>query len=435
MPFDDSDEDDDDNARGVARPSTKPGRVSPAASDPRGAGAGPSVAATSASSGPSPEEQGVDPLGEPAAGLMDLSDLGELAVAEEAGRYEFTIVCPVCATRIDLTSDQIGQTTVCPDCTHRMPIMAPGPHQQRRQIAKWGTGAEAIERLSMAENDARAQQALAASVAVKGEADKYLERAAKELEEEADREQRKGWDDKTASWLFKFIVSSMAVMRGGVLVGIGSVAAGALTMALHSGEGANFASSIGSLLKWTITVPLVGIWFTLAAAHFLAVFQDSSEGLAEIENWPGADFYEWILKPFYLVAAMAVSGFPGFLMAVLLGGMGLPWEVASLAILVCWIGLLPVVLLSMLHEGSMASVYSAEIVRGMRLTNNVLSTFYQGTALLGLVMWLAAWAVTLESVLMAPVIAALLVFGGFTYFRLLGWLARNSLRELERESG
>ena len=164
-----------------------------------------------------------------------------------------------------------------------------------------------------------------------------------------------------------------------------------------------------------------GCWISLSAV-LLAVLEDTSDGLDQIENWPPTALANPHAAIFTL-NALTFAALPGIAVGALASavlGSGAGWIAAPLSV----VALFPPVLLSMLADNSPLMPFSRPVWRSLRSVCDPWTTFYLRSAALvgltGIVAGLGWWLGTFWSVPLAalPIVGALLI-----YFRLLGRLA------------
>jgi hypothetical protein len=174
-----------------------------------------------------------------------------------------------------------------------------------------------------------------------------------------------------------------------------------------------------------IFTALLGLsYLALASVCWLAIVQDTANGLDKIQQWPGPNFLDWILDSFYLWIALLVSAVPGILLGYLLGmgGTGGSWVAILLGTVIAF-GLFPVLLLSALDTGTPLGLWSQTVFESLNGHKRTAAQFLLGSAalvLVGMVFLLVmAQPWLLVSLLGALGLNATLMI----YFRLLGRLA------------
>lgn len=343
-----------------------------------------------------------------------------LDLARETGEYRFGVACPVCATRMDFVSSQIGQQASCPDCFTTFEIVTPGPHTERMLVSEDGFGAP--DRLSL-EAPREDSRRLDSPDVLKQRADQLLQRAAEEMRAQRRETNETVLSDSATHSLFHFLMAPTTWVRLIVVTVLGIPALATLSLATQ--VEANGSSNFGKLLYLVIGFPLAAIWFLVFAAHLLALLRATSATIGDVEEWPGANVFEWMGSGLQLGWALALAALPGFALVFLAAFLGLGGWVLGLVTPFSVIAFFPIVLLSMLHEQSWSSVFSPEIWRGMTRVSHVATTFYQASTLLGILVWMDLWLLWMGNPLLALPQSVVLAVLGFLYFRLLGWLANS----------
>ncbi|MFO0870204.1 MAG: hypothetical protein U0935_14850 [Pirellulales bacterium] len=341
-----------------------------------------------------------------------------LPVSREADEYRFGCSCPLCATRLDFVSSQIGQQATCPDCFTTFEIRAPGPQQERQWVSDDGFGAP--DRLDM-ESPPEDTRRLDSPDALKQRADQLLQKAAQELAAARRDQSADGFSDSTAVSLFHFLLLPTTWGRMAGLVVLGTLALAPAALATQIDDDGTLGAR--SLVMLMLAVPLSAIWFTVLSAHALALLEETSAQIADVENWPGANFLEWFGAPLKLGLAVIFAALPGFSLAFLLAWCGLSGFLVGWLVPASIVACLPVVLLSMLYEQSIFHVFSSTVWQRLWSVTPVMATFYQAATLLGIVGWMALMVTWFGSPLLALPQALVIVLVTLLYFRLLGWLA------------
>ena len=180
------------------------------------------------------------------------------------------------------------------------------------------------------------------------------------------------------------------------------------------------------------------VWMAPFASCCLTIVEDTANGNDEIIGWPDYNVLDWFLKAMYFPVAGFITGLPGIVLGSLVVSSGAaPPVFVALAILASWIVLFPLVLCSMLAEGSVISVYSPQTIRGLKVAADAWMLFYMLAFVLGLIAALAIWLASVNMVLISSVGAAALVALAFVYCRLLGrmmWVMQDKLAKLPDET-
>ena len=181
---------------------------------------------------------------------------------------------------------------------------------------------------------------------------------------------------------------------------------------------------IVAIVAGIFTALLVLSYLALAPVCWLAIVQDTANGMDRIQQWPGPYFLDWILDSFYLVNSLFVAAVPGMLLGYLLsgGGTGGSWVATLLGTIIAF-GLFPVLLLSALDTATPWGLWSRAVVESLIRHKAITIQFFLGSAalvpvgLVFLMLMLQPW------LLVSLFGAAGLNATAMIYFRLLGRLA------------
>lgn len=168
------------------------------------------------------------------------------------------------------------------------------------------------------------------------------------------------------------------------------------------------------------------LWAMSIAAIWIAVLIESSDGNDRLHNPPDMLFYDWFGNLIYVAVASAIAGVPFGVIAVplvewLRGDLGawLPGGAATGGWLFCF----PIVLLSMLEQGSPLAILSPRIVGSLVRQPMAWLLFYAETALLVAGSAMAVFAAVKLSPWLMLAVGPTAVALSLLYFRLLGRLA------------
>ena len=168
------------------------------------------------------------------------------------------------------------------------------------------------------------------------------------------------------------------------------------------------------------------LWAMGTAAILIAVLTESSEGNNRLHNPPALIFYEWFGDLFYVVIASAMAGVPFGVIAVPLAKL-LPWDLGlwlpGSAAIGGWLFCFPIMLLSMLEQGSPAAIFSPKLVRSLWRQPWAWLLFYAESTLLIAVCATSLVAAVMLTPLLGLLATPIVVAMSLVYFRLLGRLA------------
>lgn len=362
--------------------------------------------------------------------------------------YEFSVVCMICGTRLDVNDSLIGKKVKCPDCHNAIAVRTPTPDKRRVPVqaaptadddddfglaAITSTAAVSSPYHSIA-NDlmARAESEVVREAATapqkkRAPALDSIQRAKESLAETDEKERPKLPAAPFRTGVLKFLVDPITIARLIVLGLVFFVVLGAIQGAITSAEGAA-TSQFVSILYRMFAITVGAIFATNLAVSLLGILQDTANGKDAIESWPDVNFLDWIFEAFYIFSGLFIAVFPACALAKVLSLVGAPdslfWLItvggSSLGVLL----LFPFALVSMLESGSAIMPVSQPIIRSLRLARGswiaftLLSLFVIGAGVcLG-----AARVLWSDSTVMNFVFALLGIVLLAIYFRLLGRL-------------
>jgi len=163
------------------------------------------------------------------------------------------------------------------------------------------------------------------------------------------------------------------------------------------------------------------LWSMGVAAIGIAILTESSDGNDRLYHPPDNQFYDWFGAFIYVVLASVVAVMP----LVLLGAMlprGLPW-IRFGTTAAGWLLIFPLVLLSMLEQGSALAILSPRLLASLLRSPGPWLLFYLETALLVAGSMGALYGLPRLFPLLILAASPILVATAFGYFRLLGRLA------------
>ena len=328
------------------------------------------------------------------------------------------INCPLCRTMMYAGEDQVGQTTICPDCS--TPVVVPRPPPPRR---KPDPMAEAGEGYGVAApGEIAASGPVARPVAAGRLADEAGD--ATDGEPAAVSRGRRSVPPRRPFLVgtFTFPFSSGAWGHTLVLAFWAAVSLGLARTSIQLVASASFATWFGSAILIVVAGLLAVMWFVLASACALVVVRDTANGCDEIQEWPDIGFLDWMGDSLYVFASLSTSLLPGAGLAWLLAGVDQSGRAAIL--LASLLLVFPIVLLSTLENESPWGIISLPVCRALWTAGRGWIGFYfTSAALLTAVGAVTVGAGAVGGVL--GIVGAMLVLapGWLVYFRLLGRLA------------
>jgi hypothetical protein len=362
--------------------------------------------------------------------------------------YEFSVVCMICGTRLDVNDSLIGKKVKCPDCHNAIDVREPPPEQRREAVHTNPTAVDdddfglsavvntaavsspyhsiAKDLMANAENEV-AREAPKVPRPQRAPALDALERAEAEGAEAEEQERPKLPAAPFRTGVLKFLIDPLTIARLIILAIVFFVEIAAIEGAITSAEG-EATSQFVSILYRMFAITVGTIFAANLAVSLLGILQDTANGKDAIESWPDVNFLEWLFEAFYVFSGLFIAVFPACMLAKVLSLVGAPdalyWLIAiggsSLGILL----LFPFALISMLESGSAIMPVSQPIIRSLRLARGswivftLLSILVIGAGVcLG-----AARVLWSESSVMNFIIALFGIVVFAVYFRLLGRL-------------
>jgi DNA-directed RNA polymerase subunit M/transcription elongation factor TFIIS len=397
------------------------------------------------------------------ADLLEAASRGTLESpepVEQDADYVFAVECPLCGTRLEVQSKQIGSRIKCPDCTSAVPVREPPPNKRRPP-----TGAAAGDE----DGELRLSEP-ADKPAVTNLTRGILESAEREvLGQEPrnvvvpttpqvppsgaseDRESERASRPRQPKRLFftglmGFLFAPTTLPRW-----LGLAIALELEMLLFckaesffaaaSASGSTFAAGgpailavicfVGAVLLGLFAVP---VW----SISMLTVLQASDDGKPYVEEWPGADFLDWFGDSLYVLAAAFVGALPGLFLGQAFLAAGLASSIYTSGVATCaglsGAILFPVVLLSMMEGGSVLHVLTRPVFQSLRLAANRWLQFY-GLVILSFACGAVIWqGRQLESWILDFLISFGVIGLSIVYFWLLGrltWYCQEVVAEAD----
>ncbi|MDP7017119.1 MAG: hypothetical protein QGG36_15035 [Pirellulaceae bacterium] len=155
-------------------------------------------------------------------------------------------------------------------------------------------------------------------------------------------------------------------------------------------------------------------------AVFAAIMQDSSSGSRHVHDWPSFVFADCMAAAAFFLLAMFYSIMPGGFLVLLM--VGAP---AWLTLPVFWATVFlvyPFVLMSMMEGGSLLSLISMDVVKGVQRAPRMWAVFYAQTAVIAIASYVTILGLRALPIAY-PFVALVEVFCAMAYFRMLGVLA------------
>lgn len=362
--------------------------------------------------------------------------------------YEFSVVCMICGTRIDVNDSLIGKKIKCHDCHSAVDVRTPPPDRRRAPVHAESTaddddfGLSAVadtaavsspyhsianDLIANAEREVVCERPTATPQQKRDPTLDSLQRAEESLAE-ADEEERPTLPSAPfRTGILKFLIDPLSIGRLVVLGLVFFVVVGAIEGAITSADG-GAQSQFVSVLYRMFAITVGAVFATNLAVSLLGILQDTANGKDAIESWPDINFLDWIGQAFYLFSALFMAVLPAAVLAKVVSLIGAPdslyWLIAIAGGSLGLLAIFPFALVSMLESGSAVVPVSQPIIRSLRLALGswivftVLSVLLVGTGL-GLGAVRVMWP---NSSVMNFVVALLEILLFAIYFRLLGRL-------------
>lgn len=181
-----------------------------------------------------------------------------------------------------------------------------------------------------------------------------------------------------------------------------------------------------------------GCWTLYFSPCLLTIANDTANGEEKVQSWPDWSITEWLFDALHVPVAGIIALFPGLVLAsmFLTVGQGAEWF-APFPPLVSLLGIFPIVISSMLTEGSIFSVISGNVLKTFRTHGDGWVIIYAMSAFfflfLSVGVLLVEAGIWMDSgvglFIMSAFAAALFVALFILYFRLLGrlmWYTQNA---------
>lgn len=353
------------------------------------------------------------------------------------------VVCDLCGARMHATEDQIGQKLACVDCGRELPVVAP-PERPRKVSSAAALGEGEVFGLREVAVDAVAVGELSLCPHCGGKLKSTISQTDDHLfchlcgqlielvtdvcTENAEPVPKRGptlADAASLIWpgVLTFPLKGGARERLIALSIVFAVAARLVETAFayaYFGGGSVPEVLAGVCLFLAAVLPAVaGVNFL--AAVLLAILEDTAWGNDDDIGWPTAVWIDWFQRVIMLINAVTFAAVPGIVIATVLQLDATPFYLATGCSLFL---LLPVVLLSLEENNSMAQPFSREVYKFIARSRWLWLLFYLLTAVIVAAVYSAASLLAPWDSLAGMFVAATaVVTGSMIYFRMLGRLA------------
>lgn len=350
--------------------------------------------------------------------------IGEVAQTSgetlEAEQTHLMACCSLCGTRLDVTSDQAGQTLVCPDCGR--PVVVPSSTEKGQ-----GRGAIGVNKIwselpvipeYVPHRDYRDPEMVAAREA----AERDGHRQADDLGRPSMRPLRLLF---IGTFSFPFSQDTLGrtmSLAATAVLGPFLLAFGFAGGAVEAGGWADAAVWIGKMMFAVSGMGILVAWIVTASVCGLAILRGTAYGSDVIEDYPNVLALEGLVEPVYVVFAAIFGALPG---AVVLTGRHLSEDSAFLGIGISQFLFTPICLLSMLETGFVLNPFSVRVWQSVWCSRQAWGLFYVlSLALVAGAIVIEAATVAIGGWIMGTIVCgAVVTLTWLIYFRLLGRLA------------
>jgi len=292
---------------------------------------------------------------------------------------DYRVTCRTCGTPLFLKLDRVGKKVTCPDCHSSFIVPAPP--------ANWSPTKKKVEvqddGFDMPLKAPEAPQSANTLESQRASASEYLDKAKQELDDDEIDDLYQG-DFDTIGFMnrtFGFLTDPSAL---GLLVLYGFMFAGVFAVAQFSKtkvDGGGFEGG-GYLLVLFILVSVVS---TIVAMPMLSAGLTLLESVANrqrrVADWPSFNVFDNFGEIMVVLIALAGSLLPGMLVGGLIGRSGgAEWLILTGMMGTCFL-LFPVLLLSMLDNGSPLQPISGAVVTSIPQVPEAWGGYYLKTGM------------------------------------------------------
>ena len=367
---------------------------------------------------------------------LDLDWLDDMNAPSSDSRESIPVVCEVCNTRVYVTRAQIGQTVACPDCFTRnrvkplpKPVAPPKPkytgdeyrlardpkkrnpstnlvsvtcgtcstmmYARREHVGKRIRCPDCSDltlirppRISEKKFTPPDVSDIQVEAAPPPDIDEKRKDFADQLMAEAEAEvERKRSEEpippqrplRDGLYHFPFYFNVIPLW-----LGMGTVALINFALLVTVRELINSGGLSSILAAFVVPILTLGVFGSLGmiSPYLLSIVEFTAEGHDKIPHWPSQDLLSRGYSTLTIFNAFTVSALPGMLVVTTLRLIGLP--VPSFVGLITTIFLMPLVLLSMLWNGSAFVPYSDIVFKSLRQTMRSWQSIWLQLSLVGL---------------------------------------------------
>lgn len=327
------------------------------------------------------------------------------SVDEDNPRYRIT--CPICDTPQYVRLAQKGSKIKCPDCFHVYAVPAPSAAVLAKNKKKKPTSIDDGPGLALSPTD---ESINTSEKREKSQAAKILEKAKSDVSEDeiddlyGDGEfDTKGFVQRTFG-CFKDPICLAQIVGYAIVFGL--LFAGFQ----WTGERMNSAFGKGLMFVTMLIMPLVVMLFSLPMlAAGLALIESVANNEPRVKTWPGFDLFDNMGDVFVVLIALAASFLPGgFIGGVLGNTLSLGVQVQLTGIMLTTFALFPIILLSLLDNGSLFQPISGAIISSLKEAAESWGGYYLKT-MVGFGAVTLAWYLLIGHNVVTAAIAGMLI--------------------------
>jgi len=368
-----------------------------------------------------------------------------------AGKIDFFVTCPTCASRVGARYDQVGKTIRCSDCYSDVVVTAPRTRKSATAVeTEADTDEEQIDIPHHSEPAAppMAARSLITPVAPpsppspptpatpKPVQDVYAEQTREAMgkaEREADEvEDKLKLEDLPPFKQLLIVLSDVTLLIRIVYLSVGLIfelwLASVVSSMFEHGHGEMTAPI--TFFMFIVAIPVVGYIFKT----IINVVQVTAVGQVRIEDWYAEDFYAALSSVFQAFVAFGFSSMPGGILGSALYSAGVPAIICVVLFPLSIFLLFPFVLLSQLEGEHPFYIISLPVARSIRLAPTAWIRCYCEGFILFLLTGALLCLPILSSFLCDIVVAFGLVAIAMLFARSIGILAYACNRALLRDS-
>lgn len=303
------------------------------------------------------------------------SKLKSLLDSAEEELKEYRVLCRVCGTAQYVPKSAQGMKIKCPDC--HSSFKAPPPQVKDRGPTKVLLSEEDVPLVATEYSQVQAETE---NQRVRTNA--ILDKAKRELSDD-DIDNLYSGDFDTAGFIQRTLGFVFDPIAMAFVIGYGIVFGLVFALGQYGLMNANSGFGRGALLIGMIGAPLLGILFGMPMlSSGLALLESVANRQTRVTDWPGFNVFDHFGDLMALLAALLGSALPGVLFSVVVFGDGNGAGRMQLACSMVTVYLLfPVVLLSILDNGSLFQPVSPAVLSSFKPAAEAWGAYYLKTLL------------------------------------------------------